>query len=351
MVYFRGCTGLYTSKVPNLGQPASQSISNPEFRVKSNCISINAHLLYSKSNQAPQSKCNPLRKTPNVRFVPSSSAIVRLEPSSFEPRANTTTGSSLIRHLKNNCNKSQSQTRRRKSCHQCVADKSRCNLKRPSCSRCSVRSIPCQYTSADTTDTPEIDDNNVRINNDTPSVSLPEVSLMTQPYEFQSIFDPNLFDSFFSGSDPWDPTQLTSLALRSPQAGSAELFSLNNSSGCDTPELIRATPPPNPLSGSPADTNSIALANHSMELIFRVLRTWPEMLAEEFQLPPLFHSTQIAPNKILPSPLANCITLTKMWHGQCEGAEEMVRKTILKELDSIIDQVSLFHFSFLRRSN
>jgi hypothetical protein len=26
-----------------------------------------------------------------------------------------------------------------------------------------------------------------------------------------------------------------------------------------------------------------------------------------------------------------------MWHGQCEGAEEMVRKTILRELDSIVD--------------
>lgn len=262
--------------------------------------------------------------------------------SSFERGTNTPTGSSLIRHLKNNCNKSQSHTLRRKSCHQCVADKARCNLKRPSCSRCSVRSIPCQYISADATDTPEAENNEFRVNNDAPSVSLPETSLMTQPYELQSIFDPNSFDSFFSGPGSWDPTQPTSLALRSPQAANTDLFSLNTSIGFDTPELIRATPPPNPLSGSPADTNSIALANHSMELIFRALRTWPKMLAEEFQLPPLFHFTQIAPNKTLPSPLANCITLTKMWHGQCEGAEDMVRKTILKELDSIIDQVSLF---------
>lgn len=246
--------------------------------------------------------------------------------------------SSLIRHLKNNCNKSQPQTLRRKSCHQCVADKARCNLKRPSCSRCSVRSIPCQYISADATDTPQADNNEFRVNNDAPSVSLPETSLMTQPYELQSIFDPNLFDSFFSGPGSWDPTQPTSLALHSPQAANTELISLNTRSGCDTPELIRATPPPHPLSGSPADTNSIALANHSMEFIFRALRTWPKMLAEEFQLPPLFHSTQIAPNKILPSPLANCITLTKMWHGQCEGAEDMVRKIVLKELDSIVDQ-------------
>ncbi|EKV04536.1 hypothetical protein PDIG_88520 [Penicillium digitatum PHI26] len=257
----------------------------------------------------------------------------------------TSTGSSLIRHLKNNCNRSQPQTRRRKSCHQCVADKTRCNLKRPSCSRCSVRSIPCQYTSADATDTPGVEHNDVRVTNHSSSV-VPETSFTTQPSELQSIFDPTLFDSFFSCLDSWNPTQATSVALRSPQAASAELLSVNNSNECETPGLNRATLPPNPRSGSPADTNSTSLAKHSMELIFRVLRTWPIMLAEEFQHPPLFHLTHLTPNKTLPLPLplANCITLTKMWHGQCQGAEEMVRETILKELYSIVDQVSFFSF-------
>ncbi|KAJ5679366.1 hypothetical protein N7462_007610 [Penicillium macrosclerotiorum] len=75
-----------------------------------------------------------------------------------------------------------------------------------------------------------------------------------------------------------------------------------------------------------------------MDLIFRVLRTWPKMLAEEFQVPPLFHPSQIIPTKKLPQPLANCITLAKTWHGQCAGSEELVRKTIMRELDSIVDQ-------------
>lgn len=77
-----------------------------------------------------------------------------------------------------------------------------------------------------------------------------------------------------------------------------------------------------------------------MELIFRVLRTWPHMLAEEFQLPPIFHSTQFASQVEMPRPLATCITLVKMWHGQCAGAEGLVRDTILRELDLIIRQVS-----------
>ncbi|KAJ5205289.1 hypothetical protein N7472_001737 [Penicillium cf. griseofulvum] len=246
--------------------------------------------------------------------------------------------SSLIRHLKNNCNKSQPHTLRRKSCHQCATDKARCNLKRPSCSRCSVRSIPCQYTSVGATDTLEVVDREFKVNNDTTSASLSDTSLMTQSQELQSVFAPNLFDSFFSGPGPWDLRQPMTPALRSPQAASSEFFSLNTSTGCDTPELIRAISPLTAQPGLPADTNSIALANHSMELIFRVFRTWPKMLAEEFQLPPLFHSIQITPNKRLPSPLAKCTTLTKMWHGQCEGAEDMVRETILKELDSIVDK-------------
>jgi hypothetical protein len=186
-----------------------------------------------------------------------------------------------------------------------------------------------------------VENSDFRINNDTISASLPDTSLAAQPQELQSAFDPNLFDSFFSGLGPWDITQSTTLALRSPQAASSEFLSLNTNTGCaDTTELIRDISPLTAQPGLPADTNSIALANHSMELIFRVLRTWPKMLAEEFQIPPLFHSTQITPNKRLPSPLANCVTLTKMWHGHCEGAEDMVRKIILKELDSIMDKVS-----------
>lgn len=87
-------------------------------------------------------------------------------------------------------------------------------------------------------------------------------------------------------------------------------------------------------------SNSVALTNHSMELIFRVLRTWPCMLAEEFQSPPLFHFTHLAQSESLPRPLATCISVAKMWNGHYAGAEEIVRSTVLKELDSIVQSVS-----------
>ncbi|CAI7639993.1 unnamed protein product [Penicillium pancosmium] len=61
------------------------------------------------------------------------------------------------------------------------------------------------------------------------------------------------------------------------------------------------------------------------------------MLAEEFQAPPLFHAAQLTPGMKLPLPLATCITLTKMWNGTCEGAEDLVRKIILQELGNLVD--------------
>lgn len=81
-----------------------------------------------------------------------------------------------------------------------------------------------------------------------------------------------------------------------------------------------------------------ALTRNSMELIFRVLRTWPRMIADEFQFPPLFHHTQFG-KQALPVPLAKCFTLAKMWHKQVVGAEEIVNTTIMREVDYLLGSV------------
>ena len=160
----------------------------------------------------------------------------------------------------------------------------------------------------------------------------------TQLQEPQTMSSANIFDSLFSIPTDWDHTQQMDLAVHSPQlADPAESVLVDyHADHPGSPESIQFES--HSLQHHSTEISS-ALANHSMELIFRVLRTWPKMLAEEFQIPPLFHPNQITPDKKLPQPLANCITLTKMWHGQRDGTEEMVRKTIMRELDSIADQV------------
>jgi hypothetical protein len=85
-----------------------------------------------------------------------------------------------------------------------------------------------------------------------------------------------------------------------------------------------------------------ALTRNSMELIFRVLRTWPRMIADEFQFPPLFHHTQVG-KTALPVPLAKGFTLAKMWHKQAVGAEEIVNTTIMREVDYLLASVRSCH--------
>ncbi|KAJ5273169.1 hypothetical protein N7478_008294 [Penicillium angulare] len=156
-----------------------------------------------------------------------------------------------------------------------------------------------------------------------------------QPQHPSSKFDTALFEPFFADFESWSPLQPSELALRPTQSTDGrEMLEFMDPITCASPGFAQSG-----LSQeyeSIFDSNSVALANHSMELIFRVLRTWPQMLAEGFQDPPIFHSTQLSSQAKLPRPLATCITLAKMWHGQCPGAEDMVRATILQELDQVI---------------
>ncbi|RAH67251.1 Zn(II)2Cys6 transcription factor domain-containing protein [Aspergillus aculeatinus CBS 121060] len=240
--------------------------------------------------------------------------------------------SSLIRHLRMKCNQPQPQTVRRKACSQCVADKTRCNLKRPSCSRCSMRQIPCQYPN------PFLD------SSDSPSPDREETTLAPQvnpssPPEPQAADSSSLFEALLADSAPWDlsfPFDVNSSL--SPRRISAALVRNDNAQIyphgmiCENPSSL-VSPEPNAL--SPA----AALANHSMEFIFRVLRSWPRMLAGDFQTPPFIHHSSIADDRTLPQSLANCFTLVKMWHGQCHGAENLVHRLILNEVNSLLNKL------------
>ncbi|KAL2813047.1 hypothetical protein BDW59DRAFT_35202 [Aspergillus cavernicola] len=249
--------------------------------------------------------------------------------------------SSLIRHLRKKCNQPQPQTVRRKACTQCVTDKTRCNLKRPSCSRCSMRQIPCHYIyhpdSSSSLLSPEKDETSPTLQVD-PSV-LPKASGTPVLQEPQTPADSSsLFDLLFSDPSNWDLTLANEFnPFLSPRRDSTALIP-NQTEHMFSSDLIEdfstALRPPTPKTNT--ESPAAALATHSMEFIFRVLRSWPRMLAEDFQTPPIIHHTQIADSMALPQTLANCITLVKMWHGQCQGAEAMVHRLIVSEVDTLL---------------
>lgn len=96
------------------------------------------------------------------------------------------------------------------------------------------------------------------------------------------------------------------------------------------------------LSVLPSIATTPVLVRHSMEILLRVLRTWPRMLAKGTQTPPLIHESQVKEGKLRKS-MANCFTLARMWDGQYPGAADIVGETIKKEVYGIMETVS-FHF-------
>ncbi|KAL4908354.1 hypothetical protein BDW74DRAFT_175043 [Aspergillus multicolor] len=244
--------------------------------------------------------------------------------------------SSLIRHLRKKCNQSQSQSIRRKACAQCVANKARCNLKRPSCSRCVLRQVPCQYpaTAEDPSESPspETEKGNTLTQLDLNPL-LPEAPVTFTLPELPAVDSSNLFESLFSDTVPWDLALPIDISPLSPQRRNSAL--VPNVGQAFSSESFGDLAAPL-LSLNPSPDNAAALVSHSMEFIFRVLRAWPRMLAEEFQTPPLLHHSHICDGKSLPLPLANCVTLVKMWHGHCQGAEDMVQKLIMNEANTLL---------------
>ncbi|CAG8959030.1 hypothetical protein HYFRA_00012190 [Hymenoscyphus fraxineus] len=78
------------------------------------------------------------------------------------------------------------------------------------------------------------------------------------------------------------------------------------------------------------------LTKHTMEYLFRCLRTWPSMVARELQLPPIIHARHAeAP---LLRPLSKCFTLCKMWYCESATSGEMVQQTIMREMQAIFNQ-------------
>jgi hypothetical protein len=80
------------------------------------------------------------------------------------------------------------------------------------------------------------------------------------------------------------------------------------------------------------------LTTHSMQTLFRCLRTWPRMIAKGILSPPIIHHT-VTPVSLMPTALARCYTLVKMWDGQCPGTGSMVMDAIMKEVQTLMDTV------------
>ncbi|KAH7313545.1 hypothetical protein B0I35DRAFT_275267 [Stachybotrys elegans] len=224
--------------------------------------------------------------------------------------------SSLVRHQRKTCNQSTPLTLRRKSCVECVHKKRRCSLQRPSCERCRRNGTLCSYEGA----APEPD-----APPPVPPIHMPESAAFGDPSPLMGYGEhPAILSAVFDNALCYSVDDLDSLTA-SPDVLSQDLITIPHS------VLRQPQHPPQPF----VIANSGGLALHSMELILRVLRTYPGMLVDGFGHPPIFHHSQLDARP-LPLPLSHCITLTKMWKGQSEGSGKLVHNAVVSEVDSLI---------------
>jgi hypothetical protein len=191
-------------------------------------------------------------------------------------------GSSWTRHS-NRCSKGLKGPTRKKACQQCTVAKTRCNLERPICGTCRERRITCKYI-------------------------LPDAQPAAKRSE--SSRRPPVGDGQRRGSTVATPNLHISEQRRE--------------------ELLVSTP-------SPPELN--AGTQHTMHFIIRVLKSWPRMMAAHdlAVLPPMIHNVQLEHG--MPTPLANCSTLAKMWAEHVEGSSQLVRGSIAQEVQRLFREV------------
>lgn len=191
-------------------------------------------------------------------------------------------GSSWTRHSRR-CSKGLKGPPRRKACQQCAIAKTRCNLERPICGSCRERRVTCNYISPD---------------------------LQPAAKRSESARKPPVGDGQRAGSILPTPSLHISEQRRQ--------------------ELLVDTPSPPEL---------YAETLHTMHFIVRVLKSWSRMMAAHdlALLPPMIHNVQLEYG--IPTPLANCSTLAKMWAEHVEGSSQLVRSSIAQEVQRLFDEV------------
>ncbi|PGH14990.1 hypothetical protein AJ79_02670 [Helicocarpus griseus UAMH5409] len=263
--------------------------------------------------------------------------------------------SSLVRHSKR-CADGRPQSLRQKACRECSAAKTRCDLKRPACSRCEARRTACQYPSPSAPyepTRPEAGSGNYELpqygsikDTTAPCAGVhvpleqerfnsglgnhyafptPESACMDLP----SLLPPDLealessLSSTFGDFDDFDALNDDFALVRH----------MHDSGGDVSNQLVPSTQPAVPAVSK--------VAQNSTEMVFRVTRTWPRMMAKGTHLPPMIHPNQLSDGNI-PTPLANCFALVQMWDGQRRGATGIVQQTVKKEVQAIVNLFPTF---------
>ncbi|KAF7166053.1 hypothetical protein CNMCM5623_009968 [Aspergillus felis] len=233
----------------------------------------------------------------------------------------------VIANLKSVMKNRKQPQPRKKACQGCTAAKVRCDLEKPSCSRCRARGKHCRYSWG--SDGQDLGG---------PATLADRVSL-DESLSFQPILT-------------GDSTAFATAGFLSPVSGqTSEILPTGPESGA-TPTVDTGLDFNNidllPMTDaeeirdrwlqtylySATEEVPKLFSLFTVQFVTCVLRSYPCRLIEDNGLPPFIHPLQLS-NKPIPGTMANCISLVRMWMNRVAGSEEMILSTVKQEMETI----------------
>lgn len=231
---------------------------------------------------------------------------------------------------------------RRKSCRDCVASKSRCDLQQPTCGRCRTRNIECEFAAPrdDQDESPAVD----TLGSSTTTDSSPIPQGGGPSGREDTSYSPSTLSSEQQSAPIIRNHNIIASSASATTAPPSPGVHENTPSELDEilPEFCISETRRQILLGSAPATysDSGAVAQHMVSFVVRTLKSWLLLMGSYHTalLPPMIHRVQLEDG--LPAPLANCYTLIKMWNGHNEQSRSLVRSSILLEVQRLLTEVS-----------
>ncbi|KAF1981558.1 hypothetical protein K402DRAFT_398431 [Aulographum hederae CBS 113979] len=253
---------------------------------------------------------------------------------------------------------------RARSCMACAKVKSRCDTKRPGCSRCVTKGIACQYPAASR---PRNIPNSLAEPEKTESSLIADPSGVDQPESLhndgQVLFDDaissepdfaNIGGDFLNFDIPdidfgdlLNPETNFGVAEGSPSSPSSLVRHSVALTGQTGPMRFESIPPvpsstirmlierPKPNSGP----------QRISDIIFHTLKSYPLMMLQHDTLPPFIHpqmtSLDVGDTDI--EPLTNCINLVRMISSGARGSRKLFWKNVRMECEHLRHEHSILN--------
>jgi hypothetical protein len=228
---------------------------------------------------------------------------------------------------------------RKKACNQCTKAKVRCGLERPTCRRCQSRDVPCNYFGPPT-----------RQSLGKSASTGINATELEQPIAPRSC----LFSAATPGDDALlNPGNGQSLSqelhshnaeFRGPRKKTADyqidfryidLIPVTDSASIRNRWLQSFLP----------ETGQRAkiLPLRTVQYLSCVFRSYSRRLLRPGCFPPFIHPLQMVGGE-LPLPLANCVSLLRMWVGREYGSDVLIAGTVKGEMQRLFEEVGIYPF-------